>query len=96
MEKKAFTVVLSSQGTQGEHCIHFYIAVLYLQKNGKSITEAEWAEDAWHLLMSVTKWEDEISLKNNNKLSYNKNVNANLVKTWGLKWRRWSQSKEVK
>lgn len=41
MELKAFAADLSSPGTQGKHCMHFYIAALYLQRNGKSITGAE-------------------------------------------------------
>lgn len=41
MEIKAFTADLSSLGTQGKHGLHFYIAVLYLQRNGESIMGAE-------------------------------------------------------
>ncbi len=39
--KKGFTADLSSWGIRGKHCMHFYIAALYLQRNGKSITGAE-------------------------------------------------------
>lgn len=41
MEIQAFTADLSSLRMQGKHCMHFSIAVLYLQRNGKSITGAE-------------------------------------------------------
>lgn len=40
-KKKGFTADLSSLGTRGKHCMHFYVAALYLQRNGKSITRAE-------------------------------------------------------
>lgn len=40
-KEKGFAADLSSPGTRGEHCMHFYIAALYLQRNGKSITRAE-------------------------------------------------------
>lgn len=41
MELKVFTADSSSLGTRGKLCLHFYMAVLYLQRNGKSITGAE-------------------------------------------------------
>lgn len=41
MELKVFAADSNSLGTLGKLCLHFCDPVLYLQRNGKSITGAE-------------------------------------------------------
>lgn len=53
--EKAFAADLSSlKEKKGKHCMPFYITVLYLQRNGKSITgaEGEWKGE-WRRIIYV-------------------------------------------
>lgn len=65
MEIKAFSADLSRPGTQGKHSMHFYIAVLYLQRKGKSIAAAEGAESGVEENGPCGEWFEENSITTN-------------------------------